>query len=336
MHHIPAKNVLHTPRGIEDVAKALGIEEAKARELVKSAKEKMYAARLTRRTPYVDKTVYANWNGMCISAYIAAGRALGLSEPVDFALKTLDRVLREAWSDERGLGHVVAYGEGVAPERAVPGVLEDYGFVANAALDAWEASGEVRYFEAAQRIADAMLAKFYDATGCGFFDTEVSSSEERIGALAARRKPLQDAPTPAGNSVAATVLLRLAALTNNKDYETRAQETLETFAGVVEHFGLYAASYALALRRMIEPPVQACIVGEDAAAKELLVAAMARFMVNKSVIQLRRDQMQTLPPALKETLPNLPAEGASFALVCRGNSCLPPIKDAEELYSALA
>jgi hypothetical protein len=336
MHHNPAKNVLHTPRPLDEVAKALGIDEAKARELLKAAKEKMYAARLTRRTPYVDKTVYTNWNGMCISAYIAAGRALGLSEPVDFALKSLDRVLREAWSDERGLVHVVAYGEGVAPERAVPGVLEDYGFVANAALDAWEASGEMRYFEAAQRIADAMLAKFYDVTGCGFFDTEVNSTEERIGALTTRRKPLQDAPTPAGNSVAATVLLRLAALTNNKDYETRAQETLETFAGVVEHFGLYAASYALALRRMIEPPVQACIVGEDGTAKELLVAAMARFMVNKSVIQLRREQMQTLPPALRETLPNAPADGGSFALVCRGNSCLPPIKDAEELYSALA
>ncbi|HEV2576612.1 MAG TPA: thioredoxin domain-containing protein [Acidobacteriaceae bacterium] len=331
MHHNPTKNVLHTPRAIEDVAKALGIEEAKAGELVRAAKEKMYAARLTRRTPYVDKTVYTNWNGMCVSAYIAAGRALGLREPVEFALKSLDRVLGEAWSDAR-LVHVVAYGEGVTPERAVPGVLEDYAFVANAALDAWEASGEMRYFEAAKKIADAMLAKFYDATGCGFFDTEVNSTEERIGALVTRRKPLQDAPTPAGNSVAATVLLRLATLTNNKDYETRAQETLETFAGVVEHFGLYAASYALALRRMIEPPVQACIVGEDAAAKELLIVAMARFMVNKSVIQLRRGQMQALPPALKETLPNVPADEASFALVCKANSCLPPIRDADELY----
>lgn len=336
MHHNPAKNVLHTPRVLDEVAKALGLEEPKARELLKSAKEKMYAARLKRRTPYVDKTVYTNWNGMCISAYITAGRALGLPEPVEFALKSLDRVLSEAWSGQSGLAHVVAYGEGVAPERAVPGVLEDYAFVANAALDAWEATGEIRYFEAAQKLADSMLARFYDVTGCGFFDTELNPTEERIGALAARRKPLQDSPTPAGNAIGATVLLRLAALTNNKSYETRAQETLEAFAGIVEHFGLYAASYALALRRMIEPPVQACIVGDDQAARELLVAATARFMVNKSVIQLCREQMQTLPPALQETLPNVPTDEASFALVCRGNSCLPPIQDAEELYSALA
>jgi hypothetical protein len=332
MHHNPAKNVLHTPKPPAEVAKALKLDEVQASELLRAAKEKMYAARLKRRTPYVDKTVYTGWNGMCISAYVAAGRALGLKEPVEFALKTLDRVLNTVWSDA-GLGHVVAYGEGVAPERAVPGVLDDYAFVANAALDAWEASGELRYFDAAQQIADAMLKRFYDVTGCGFFDTELNSSEERIGALSARRKPLQDSPTPAGNATAATVLLRLAALTNNKDYETRAQETLETFGGVVEHFGLYAASYALALRRMIEPPLQVCVVGE---AKDLLVTSMARFMVNKSVIQLRREQLQTLPPALAETLPNAPADEGAFAMVCKGNSCLPPIAKDEELEAALA
>ncbi len=335
MHHNPAKNVLHTPKTLEEVARALGLEEAKARELLLTAKGKMYAARLQRRTPYVDRTVYTGWNGMCISAYIAAGRALGLKEPVVFALKSLDRVLSTVWNDA-GLAHVVAYGEGVAPERAVPGVLDDYAFVGNAALDAWEASGELRYFDAAQQIADAMLKRFYDVTGCGFFDTELNSTEERIGALTARRKPLQDSPTPSGNAVAATVLLRLAALTNNRDYETRAQETLETFAGVVEHFGLYAASYALALRRMIEPPLQVCVVGEDQAARDLLVTSMARFMVNKSVIQLRRPQLQTLPPALAETLPHASAGEASFALVCKGNSCLPPIAKDEELEAALS
>ena len=335
MHHNPAKNVLHTPKPLSEVAKALGLDEVKARELLRAATQKMYAARLKRRTPYVDKTVYTGWNGMCISAYIAAGRALGLSEPIEFALKSLDRVLDTVWSDA-GLAHVVAYGEGVAPERAVPGVLDDYAFVANAALDAWEASGEMRYFNAAQQIADAMLKRFYDVTGCGFFDTELNSTEERIGALAARRKPLQDSPTPAGNAVAATVLLRLATLTNNKDYETRAQETLETFGGVVEHFGLFAASYALALRRMIEPPLQVCVVGDDAVAQDLLVTSMARFMVNKSVIQLRREQLEMLPPALAETLPHAPAGDAGFAMVCKGNSCMPPIANDGELEAALS
>jgi uncharacterized protein YyaL (SSP411 family) len=300
--------------------------------VLESAKRKMYAARLLRKTPYVDKTVYTGWNGMCIGAYLAAGRGLGLKSPVEFALKSLDRVLAAAWDVEAGLAHVVAYGEGVAAAR-IAGVLEDYGFVANASLDAWEATGELRYFNAAKEIADAMLERFYDATGCGFFDTE--NDPAAIGALSARRKPLQDSPTPAGNAVAATVLLRLVALTNDATYETRAQETLETFAGVVEHFGLYAASYGLALRRAVEAPVQVCVIGDDALAEELAATAMARYAVNKSVIRLRREQLNALPPALAETLPQLPSMEGSVAVVCRGNTCLPPVKSVEELLAAL-
>ena len=325
MHHNPQKNVL---RPAQSAARTAGDDAA----VLESAKRKMYAARLLRKTPYVDKTVYTGWNGMCIGAYLAAGRGLGLKAPVEFALKSLDRVLAAAWDVEAGLAHVVAYGEGVAAAR-IAGVLEDYGFVANASLDAWEATGELRYFNAAKEIADAMLERFYDATGCGFFDTE--NDPAAIGALSARRKPLQDSPTPAGNAVAATVLLRLVALTNDATYETRAQETLETFAGVVEHFGLYAASYGLALRRAVEAPVQVCVIGDDALAEELAATAMARYAVNKSVIRLRREQLNALPPALAETLPQLPSMESSVAVVCRGNTCLAPVKSVEELLAAL-
>jgi hypothetical protein len=339
MHHNPQKNVLRvvakgsvTPPMNDEAVHEWGTQKG----LLEAAKRKMYAARLLRKTPYVDKTVYTGWNGMCIAAYLAAGRGLGLKAPVEFALRSLDRVLATAWDAEVGLAHVVAYGEGVSATR-IAGVLEDYAFVANATLDAWEATGELRYFTAAKEIADAMLARFYDATGGGFFDTELDPAA--IGALSARRKPLQDSPTPAGNAVAATVLLRLTALTGDasgrQNYETRAQETLETFAGIVEHFGLYAASYGLALRRAVEAPVQVCVIGDDALAEELAATAMARYAVNKSVIRLRREQLGALPPALAETLPHLPAAEGSVAVVCKGNACLPPIHSAEELLNAL-
>jgi hypothetical protein len=320
MHHDPAKNVLRRSG------------PARADAAVEAVKRKMYAARLLRKTPYVDRTVYTGWNGMCVAAYLAAGRALGLKAPAEFALRSLDRGLAAVWDERAGLAHVVAYGEGVAAAR-IAGVLEDYAFVANAALDAWEASGEFKYYVAAKGIADAMLARFYDAAGGGFFDTEVDVGA--IGALSVRRKPLQDSPTPAGNAVAATVLLRLYSLTGEAVYETRARETLEAFAGIVEHFGLYAASYALALRRAVAGSVQVCVIGEDALAEELAVAAMSRYAVNKSVIRLRREQLAELPPALAETLPHLPAFEGSVAVVCRGHACLPPISGVEELTTAL-
>ena len=338
MHHNPAKNVLHVRTTIQSVARSNGLNLEVAKELLASAKEKMYAARKLRPTPYVDKTIYTSWNGMCISAYIEAGRVLGIPEALAFGLKSLDRVLADAWDSSSGMAHVVAYGEVGGGAAKVPGVLDDYVFVGHAALDAWEATGEMRYYEAAEEIAAAMIARFYDRTGCGFFDTEIAlDGEKRLGALITRRKPLQDSPTPAANPLGAALLMRLESLNGLEDYAVKALETMETFAGVVEHFGLYAASYGLALQLMVQRSVQVCVVGEDAEARRLEAVALARYAVNKSVVRLRRDQLDALPPMLAETLPHLP-EGiirGSFAMVCNGKGCLPPVQGVDELIEAM-
>jgi uncharacterized protein len=338
MHHNPSKNVLHVRGTLDGVAKANKITLEEAKKRLDSAKAKLYAARLKRPTPYVDKTVYVGWNGMCISAYLEAGRVLDLPEVRAFALKSLDRVLAEARSSKTGLAHVVAYGEEGGNGAQVAGVLDDYVFLGHAALDAWELTGEMKYYIATESIMESALDRFYDATGCGFFDTEAAAKGEvRLGALVTRRKPLQDSPTPAGNPVGAALLLRLEALNGREDYAVKALETLETFAGVVEHFGLYAASYGLALQRMVQRAVQICVIGDDAAARRLEAVALARYAVNKSVIRLRRDQLGALPRALAETLPHLPGlkgEG-SFAVVCSGKGCLPPVSTVDELIEAM-
>ncbi len=338
MHHNPAKNVLHIRVMLEGVAKSNGISLDEAAERLASAKAKMYVARLKRPTPYVDKTIYVGWNGMMISAYVEAGRVLDMPEVSAFALKSLDRVLGTAWDPDAGMAHVVAYGEAGGSGARVAGVLEDYVFLGHAALDAWEATGEIRYHDAAEAIAEAAVKRFYDPVGCGFFDTETpAAGETRLGALGARRKPLQDSPTPAGNPTAAALLLRLEALNEREDYAVKALETLETFAGVVEHFGLYAASYGLALQRMVQRTVQVCVIGDDADARRLEAVALARYAVNKSVIRLRRDQMEKLPPMLKETLPHLPGlnDAGSLAVVCSNKGCLPPVRTVDELIAAL-
>jgi uncharacterized protein YyaL (SSP411 family) len=339
MHHNPAKNVLHVRGTLEGVAKSNALLFEKAKELLVAAKGKLYAARLKRRTPYVDKTIYVGWNGMCISAYLEAGRVLDLPDAKQFALKSLDRILSKTWDPVVGMGHVVAYGEGQSSRQRVAGTLDDYVFIGNAAVDAWEATGEIRYYDVAVDIADNVIRRFYDATGGAFFDTEAESTEKRYGALATRRKPLQDSPTPAGNAVAAKLLLRLEELNGRVEYSVKALETLETFAGVVEHFGLYAATYGLALQRLVQRAVQVCIIGDDVEARRLEAVALARYAVNKSVIRLHRDQLDQLPPALAETLPFLPqlkaGEIGSVAVVCNGKGCLPPVKTVDELIGAM-
>ncbi|HUD22946.1 MAG TPA: thioredoxin domain-containing protein [Acidobacteriaceae bacterium] len=349
MHHNVSKNVLHVKRGLDAVARKAGVELQEAHTLLEAAQKKMLAARLARPTPYVDKTMYVAWNAMCISATLEAGRVLDQPNARAFALKSLDRALATAWGGrERGLAHVMAYGEqneeagSSTPLRndksKVAGVLDDYVFLGHAAVDAWETTGEMRYYEAAQELMQSTLERFYDSAGGGFFDTQkVADGERSLGVLGARRKPLQDSPTPAANPMAAMLLLRLHELNGSAEYAARARETMEAFAGVVEHFGLYAATYALALQRMLTPAMQVCVIGEDETARDLETAALRQYAANKSVLRLRPAQLGALPPELQKTLPRLPLHkaGGSVAVVCSGNACQPPVSTVEELEKLL-
>src|SRR5581483_3706791 len=97
MHHNPAKNVLYVRAPIEEIARRMNLAPEKVQQLLNSAKEKMYAARLKRQAPYVDKTVYVGWNSLCVSAYLEAAKVLNLPEARRFALHSLDRVLSHAY-----------------------------------------------------------------------------------------------------------------------------------------------------------------------------------------------------------------------------------------------
>ncbi len=339
MHHNPAKNVLYVRASIEEIAKRLGLESDRVHELLAVAKKKMYAARLDRPTPYVDKTVYVGWNALCISAYLEAAKALGLEDARRFALRSLDRILAEAMRTD-GLLHVITYSDPQAERRQVRGMLEDYAFLAVACLDAYEATSDLSYFKFARRITDAMVEKFFDATSGGFFDTEKTEvGEKQLGTLGTRRKPFQDSPTPAGNSVAAIALLRMDGYTNQQSYRDQAEETLEVFAGMAEQFGIFGATYGIAGVHFTQPHTQVVVIGEGEDARNFYRAAVSGLAFNKAVIHLTPNEVvaQNLPPALAETIPNLPGvrERTTKAVVCSGASCQPPVSTVEQLEQQL-
>jgi uncharacterized protein len=346
MHHNPAKNVLYVRTPIDEIARRMNLSVARVHELLDSAKKKMYAARLQRPTPYVDKTVYVGWNSMCISAYLEAAKVLNLTDARRFALRSLDRILAKAWQHPANQGagsasadsrllHVVAYSDPNAPYREVTGLLEDYAATALACLDAYEATADLSYFKFARAIGDAMIAKFFDPTSGGFFDS--GSTGDGHGVLSTRRKPLQDSPTPAGNPVAAIALLRMHDYTGDTAYRDKAEQTLETFAGIVGQFGIFAATYGIAVTRFLENPVQVVVISENEAdaGDALAAAANTVFAFNKTVIRLTANQAvaANLPPALAATIPHIPElkSGKAFAVVCSGFACQPPIRDAAEL-----
>ncbi len=356
MHHNPAKNVLFVRASIEEIARRLSangpqVSEQRVKDFLESAKKKMYATRLKRPTPYIDKTVYVAWNGMCVSAYLEAAKILQVEDPRRFALRSLDRILAEAWKPESAgnenatthslLLHVVAYSDPQAEHRAVPGLLDDYAATAIACLDAYEATADLSYFKFARSIADAMIALFFDPVSGGFFDAATSSSGS-LGVLSTRRKPLQDSPTPAGNPMAAIALLRLNHYSDDASYRDKAEQTLETFAGVAGKLGIFAATYGIAASHFLNAPMQIVVIAAEEApdeARELIAAANSVFAPNQSVLQLSATRVvaQNLPPALALTLPTLPLlhSGKSFAVLCSGSSCQPPITSPGELRYAL-
>jgi uncharacterized protein YyaL (SSP411 family) len=233
-----------------------------------------------------NTAIYTGWNAMAVIAYLETARVLRMNSARKFALLTLQRLLAEAWSGEDYLGHVIAYpprndGETSASTERVPGTLDDYAFTVHACIDGWLASGRMQFCHAAIKLADAMIANFYDKTASAFYDTAApSGGTVPLGALAARRIPLQDSPTPAGNPTAASALLRLEALTGRREYREIAERTLASFSGVVGNIGLYAGSYGLALERLLLDPVQVIIVGSGPEASRLEGMAVARYGVN--------------------------------------------------------
>jgi uncharacterized protein YyaL (SSP411 family) len=331
MHHNPAKNVLWIARDAGDIAKQLGLDEVAVRLTIAKSKGKMLAARKPRPTPYIDKTMYVAWNAMFVSAYFDAARVLGGSLGANcraFALKTLDRMLKEVWSETRGFGHRIG-----GP--ALEGSLDDQVFSVLALLNAYESTLDPCYFSAAQKTMDRAIARYGDAEGGGFFDRP--SDAAPMGGLDVRRKPFQDSPTPSANSVAAIALIRMHAFTGDDRYRAFAKKTLEAFAGIAPQYGLFAATYGLAATLFAHHPLQVVITGDpNAAAAQALEAAAHRvFRFGKCVFRITPGASLTnLAGALKETVPHLPA-GKPLAVVCSGQTCLPPISDPEQLVALL-
>jgi len=367
MHHNPAKNVLHVKQLLPDLAPKQGTTVGNLQPLLESARAKLLAARALRPTPFIDRTLYTSWNAMAITAYLETARVLRMDSARDFALLTLNRLLDNAWDGASTLYHVIAYPDGMTPAEKAPGTLDDYAFTLHAAIDAWFASGKMNYYRVAVKLADAMIDRFYDSDGGAFFDSpnhngpvsnglkpddldsdgpksdglasQAAKDPARLGALATRRKPVQDAPTPAGNPTAAAALLRLETLSGRQDYRDIAEDTLACFAGIVEHFGLYAGSYGLAVERLLSAPVQVIVVGSGPQAAHLEAVAVARYAINKTVMRIAPFRLvpDGIPEGLAQTLLKVPPpEGAEvWAMVCLGRTCLPPITDAEALLQAL-
>ncbi len=229
MHHDQGKIVLSVCGTVDEVAEKTAMDTERVRQMIARGKEKLLLVREKRQKPFIDTALYTSLNGMMISSYCKAYRALGDKVVLDRAVKSLNRVLNVNTRDGE-LYHC----EGV---RAF---LDDYIYIADALLAVYEMTGEGNYLSVAKSLMDRCIDRFWDAAGAGFFDTE----EEVIGM---RLKGIEDIPRPSANALAIMVLLRLASMSGDDRYREYAKNSLEAFAGDAALMGIHGGYYFCAL-----------------------------------------------------------------------------------------
>jgi uncharacterized protein YyaL (SSP411 family) len=290
---------------------------------------KLLAARAARPRPSTDDKVVTAWNGLMLSAFAEAARLLGPEHPdsgevsylevatrnADFLLTALrpDGQLRRAWRNGKLSGEVF---------------LEDYAALILGLLDLYQTDFNLRWFTAAQELAEELIARFRDPAG-GFFDTPVDGET-----LIVRPKDLQDNATPSGNALAAEALFKLAAFSDRLDYRDLAEAALRLVAEPALRyptaFGRWLSAADFALARI----KQVAILGDRGApeTQEMLRAVRENYRP-QMVVSFSPYPPPQAAPALLANRPLV--DNKPSAYVCEGFTCQKPVTTALELKTLL-
>jgi uncharacterized protein len=322
--------VLATPDPMESVVEALSMPIEVAEAALERGRARLFAVREGREKPFRDEKVLASWNGLMAGALAHAGAAFGDPALVDAAVRALGFVERVLVVDEgagraRVLRHVK---DGVVK---APGFLDDHAFVADAALDLYEATGQVRWVKLARSLADSILAHFHDAKAESF-DFTPDDGE----AILIRPKDPFDHAVPGGASIACRALLRLGALAGAKyaDPAVRAVEKLAP-AALDNPFGM-SVTVATA-DRLVRGSVDVVLVGARSsdALQALAREAQRAYLPDRVLAYVDPSEPATLEAA-GELAEGKPAQSEPAAYVCRGRTCSLPIRTAAALAAELA
>jgi uncharacterized protein YyaL (SSP411 family) len=325
--------ILSRVRNDREVGSMFGLAPEEVAPLLDRARAAMLEARTARPQPARDDKLLGSWNGLAIAAFADAAKAIaaaGIEGDADAAgayaagayaaiateaaeaalagLRDADGRLARSWKDGRRTG---------------VGVLEDHACLAEGFIALYEATFDERWFVEARRLADEILDRFRDPAG-GFFDT--ASDHET---LVARPRDSQDNAVPSGGSMAATVLLRLAALTGVGAYRDAAEEAIR---GVTGHLGAHPSAFAqwlVATDFALAPVVEVALVGDPAASetRHLLSPAVAGYRPHQ-VLAVGADPAASVVPLLGG---RFAIDDRPTAFVCRDFACRQPVTEPEAL-----
>jgi hypothetical protein len=274
---------------------------------------KLFGARAERVRPGLDDKRLTAWNALMISALADAGAVFERDDYVQAARACAAFLLRELRDDH---GHLLrTWKDGhAAPIRAY---LEDHAYLLQALLVLYEATFEERWYSEAVALAEAMIDRFGDPERGGFFTTAQDQPH-----LVTRRKDLEDAPAPSGNSAAALGLLRLARLSGDAEYERQAAGVLALHAPVAaRHPGAFG-QLLQALDLYMAPSREVAVVGDG----PLTQALRSRYRPHEVIAG--GDGGASVVPLLAD---RILVDGKQAAYVCERFACQLPVTDVEAL-----
>jgi uncharacterized protein YyaL (SSP411 family) len=319
------KNILHVKQDEQKVAEKSGVTVEELQASLKRSRETLFAVRERRVKPGRDEKVLTSWNGLMLRSFAEAARYLRRFDYLQVAVNDASFLLSHLRHNGRLLR---TYKDGRA---RLNGYLEDYTFLADGLLALYEATFDIRWFAEARALMDQAIDLFADEQNGGFFDT--GSDHE---ALINRPKDIMDNATPAGNSVAMDVLLRLATFSGRSEYQRRADDYLQSLVDVMVQHPL-AFGHALgALDFAISPHKEIAVIGELKAedVQELLAVINARYLPN-AVLACAAPTDIRLPETIALLADRPCKEGKATAYVCQNFACQAPVTLPEELARLL-
>jgi uncharacterized protein len=273
-------------------------------ELLESARKKMFVARSRRVRPHLDDKVLASWNGMMLGALARAYAVLGDESYRAAAEKNLAFLRSHLWDEKnKTLYHRWRQGE-----RDSVQLLTGYANLCAGTLDLYEATLDPAHLDFAAALADAMLAKFYDAANGGFYDSAAAPRE-----LILRCKDDYDGAEPSGNSVAVLALLRLAAITDRQGIRRRGGKNPASARPAPARIAASRAAPAAGTGFLFGATERAVVAGDpdQPEARALLRAIHSVYQPNKVVL----GNAGAVDPF---TL-TLPAKDGPVVYLCTGN-----------------
>ncbi len=286
---------------------------------LKVLRDKLLAVRSKRVRPGLDDKVLADWNGMMIAALVNAGTVLGEPSWLDMAARAFDAIVREMTRDDR-LGHSWRQGR-----LLFPGLASDFAEMIRAALALYEATGTKGYLDTAVAWQRAFDRHYSNAQTGGYYLT----ADDAEG-LVVRPGSTSDDATPNPNGIAAQNLVRLAALTGDAQWRSRADTLIEgVLSGAAENLFSHAA-----LLNALDMRLNAAeIVATGPEHARFAAAALKLPFLNRIV--LRAPSADALP-ASHPAQAKLAAGPDSAAFVCVGERCSLPVINPEKIAEAVA